>query len=72
MWSFERFGDATALADEHGQRLSYARLAAEGAALCEAVGGRCLTFNLCSNTLGSALGYAAFIEGGIVPVLLSA
>lgn len=72
MWRFERFGDRTALRDEHGQCLTYAQLAREGSALCEAVGGRCLTFNLCRNELGSVLGYVSMVEGGVVPALLNA
>ncbi len=72
MWRFDRFGDRIALLDEHGGTLTYAQLAREGRDLCEAAGGRCLTFNLCENSIGSAVGYAGFVEGGIVPALLSA
>ncbi|MEG2314603.1 MAG: AMP-dependent synthetase, partial [Clostridia bacterium] len=71
MWSFERFGPSLAALDEQGQRLSYAELAEESRALCEAAGGRCLVFSLCANTLGSLLGYAGLVEGGVVPALLS-
>ena len=71
MWSFERFGDRTALVDEHGASLTYRQLKREADALCAAAGGRCLTFNLCRNTLGSLLGYVGFVEGGVVPVLLN-
>ncbi len=71
MWNFERFGDRTALLDEHGASLTYRQLKREADALCAAAGGRCLTFNLCRNTLGSLLGYAGFVEGGVVPVLLN-
>lgn len=72
MWSFDRFGESIALRDEAGQTLSYRQLKAEGEALCAAAGGRCLVFGLCQNTLGSVMGYAGFLEGGIVPALLSA
>ena len=72
MWRFDRFGDAPALLDEHGQSLTYAQLAREGEALCGAIGGRCLCFNLCGNTLGSAVGYAGMVEGGVAPALLAA
>ena len=71
MWNFERFGNRTALVDEHGASLTYRQLQREADALCAAAGGRCLTFNLCRNTLGSLLGYAGFVEGGVVPVLLN-
>ena len=72
MWRFDRFGDAVALLDEHGQSLTYAQLAREGEALCGAIGGRCLCFGLCGNTIGSAVGYAGMVEGGVVPALLAA
>jgi len=72
MWRFDRFGDAIALKDEYGQTLTYNQLKEEGEKLCAAAGGRCLTFNLCQNTIGSVIGYAGFIEGGIVPALLNA
>ena len=72
MWRFDRFGDAVALSDEHGQSLTYAQLAREGEALCGAIGGRCLCLNLCGNTIGSAVGYAGMVEGGVVPALLAA
>ena len=72
MWRFDRFGDAAALLDEHGQSLTYAQLAREGEALCGAIGGRCLCFGLCGNTIGSAVGYAGMVEGGVVPALLAA
>ena len=61
MWRFDRFGDAVALLDEHGQSLTYAQLAREGEALCGAIGGRCLCFGLCGNTIGSAVGYAGIL-----------
>lgn len=72
MWKFDRFGTSTAFLDEHGQSLSYQELSAEADRLLAAAGGRCLCFNMCSNTMGSALGYAAFLECGIVPALLNA
>ena len=34
MWSFERFGDRTALVDEHGASLTYRQLKREADALC--------------------------------------
>ena len=72
MWRFDRFGEAIALKDEFGNELSYAGLAKEGAALAQAAGGRCLTFNLCTNSIASVLGYAGFVENGVVPALLNA
>ena len=72
MWNFKRFGQRVAAADEFGRSLTYDELAKEGQALCGVAGGRCLTFNLCQNSMGSLLGYAGFLEGGVVPVMLGA
>ncbi|MEG0492112.1 MAG: AMP-binding protein [Clostridia bacterium] len=72
MWKFDRFENRVALIDEQGNQLTYAQLASEASALCEAIGGRCLTFSLCRNTLGGVLGYAGLVEGHVVPALLSA
>jgi len=72
MWRFDRFGDSVAFKDEFGRQLTYAELAQEGKALFAAAGGRCLAFNLCTNTMGSVVGYTGFIENGVVPALLNA
>lgn len=72
MWKFDRFGQVPAALDEYGQSLSYTELKAEGEALCAAAGGRCLVFQLCENTMGSFVGYAGFLDGGIVPAMLGA
>ena len=72
MWDFKRFGDRPALLDAQGQAYTYRQLAQEGGRLAAAVGGRCLTMVLCTNTPGSVLGYTAFLEHGIVPILAAA
>ena len=72
MWEFSRFGGRTALIDAQDRAYSYQQLAAEGDRLAAVAGGRCLAMVLCTNTPGSVLGYTAFIEHGIVPVLVSA
>lgn len=72
MWDFTRFGDRPALIDAQDCVYSYRQLAEEGDRLAAAVGGRCLTMALCTNTPGSVLGYTAFLEHGIVPILAAA
>lgn len=71
IWDFGKFSANTAFIDEFGETLSYPCLAAVGQKMAETVGRRCMIFCLCSNTIGSALGYAAFINNNIVPVMLS-
>lgn len=72
MWNLERFKDNKAFVDEYGIEMSYGELQREGDKIATTIGKRCLVFLLCKNSIGSALGYAAFINNGIVPVLLNA
>jgi acyl-coenzyme A synthetase/AMP-(fatty) acid ligase len=72
MWDLKQYGKATALIDGDGREWSYEFLESEGRALAERVGGRGLVFCLCSNTVGSVLGYIAFLNHRIVPVMLDA
>ena len=69
--NFEAFGENTAILDDSGASLSYAQLAQETQALAEAAEGRCLVFVLCGDTIGSVLGYAAFMNAHIVPLMLN-
>ncbi len=71
IWNFEKYAGRTALLDESGAGMTYAELNAESGALAEAVGHRCLVFILCRNAIGSVLGYTAFLNHGIVPVMVS-
>lgn len=71
MWCLEQFQENTALREEGGRTLTYGMLSEETKRIAEAVGGRKLVFSLCRNTIGSVLGYVAFLNGQIPPVLLS-
>ena len=72
IWNLEKFSGNTAIADEHGNEMSYGLLNLEANTLSEVIGKRCLVFCLCRNEIGSILGYVSFINNGIVPVLLNA
>ena len=72
LWNLNQFSDKTALTDDADVSVTYQELAVRGDRLADAVGGRCLVFSLCTNSIGSVLGYTAFLEHGIVPVLLNA
>ncbi len=61
-----------AFLDEYGNTLTYAELSCEAENLSGVVGERRLVFCLCENSMGSALGYVAFINHGIVPLMLNA
>lgn len=69
MWRFNSYKESVAALDDMGNRIMYSDLygfAQELSHLCP----RKLSFNLCSNTIGSLAGYAAMIEAEVVPVML--
>lgn len=72
MWDFARYGNSMAVIDEYGGTLTYEALEDDSERLAAAVGRRCLIFSLCANEMGAVVGYAAFLNAGIVPALLSA
>lgn len=72
MWNLEKFSGNQAIADEFGNRLTYGEMAWECQRIADAVGERCLVFSLCTNTIGSVVGYVAFLNSRIVPALLNA
>ena len=71
IWDLEAFAGNTALVDESGMKATYSELNAEANRLAEKIGHRCLVFALCRNTAGSVLGYTAFLNSGIVPVMVN-
>ena len=72
MWNLSDFKDNIAIISEDGQQTSYAQLWEASQELASRIQGRLLTFNLCSNEIGSLVGYVAFINNRIVPLLLNA
>lgn len=72
MWDFDKFQSNIAVKDEFGTVLTYDELHKENDRLYKVISRRCLVFCLCTNSIGSIVGYTAFIQNGIVPVLLSA
>jgi acyl-coenzyme A synthetase/AMP-(fatty) acid ligase len=72
VWNFEKYGNNIAIIDENGEKSTYSELRVASGMLISQVGGRSIVFNLCANEKGSLLGYAAFINGRIVPVMLDA
>ncbi len=71
MWDLGKYKGKTALIDEFGNEMTYDVLNSEAYILAEAVGHRCLVFSLCRNEIGSVLGYTAFLNNAIVPVMVS-
>lgn len=70
MYDFRKYGENTAVLCEDSSSFTYNDLAA----LSEEIGGkipkRCIAAVLCSNTIGSLLGYTAFLNNHIVPIMI--
>ena len=71
IWELGRNKGKTALIDEFGNHMSYDVLNSEAYSIAEKIGHRCLVFLLCRNEIGSVVGYTAFINNEIVPVMVS-
>lgn len=72
MWDFDKYQSNVAIKDESGTALTYGELHKENDKLFTVINRRCLAFCLCTNSIGSIVGYTAFIQNGIAPVLLNA
>lgn len=71
IWNFDEYKYNAALRDEAGAELTYEQLMESGRMIFSAIGRRCLVFSFCENSVGSVVGYTAFVNNGIVPVLLN-
>ena len=71
IWNLEDHKGKTAVIDEFGNQVTYDVLNSEACVLSNIIGHRCLVFLLCRNEIGSVLGYTAFINNGIVPVMVN-
>lgn len=72
MWDLEMYSSNVALLDEFGNSLTYKKLNQQCLDIYKSIGERCLVFSLCTNTIGSVIGYISFLNHGIVPVMLNA
>lgn len=72
MFDLKRYGNAVAAIGENHAEVTYEQLHDIGEEMYGAVGRRCLVFCLCENSVGAVLGYAAFLNHAVVPVMLSA
>ena len=72
MFDLDKFKDNTAVETENGQKLTYAQLKQEADKIAADMMPQEFTFCLCENTLGSFVGYVAFMTHNIPTVLLDA
>ena len=70
MFDFSGYGTNTAFMDDSGNELTYSELESAASKIRSVVPERSLVISLCSNTMGSAVGYLSFIDNGIVPLML--
>ncbi len=66
-----KYSDNTAFVDEYGTTLTYGELKRVSDEICSGLRTRSLVFCFCRNVIGSAIGYVAFLNHGIVPVMLN-
>ena len=72
MWNFGKFKDRVAIITEQGEKITYAKLNEHCSNLTKHIKSRCLIFHLCSNEIGSLVGYVGFLQAKIVPLMLRA
>ena len=72
MWTLNNFKNNTAIIKETGEKVSYGEMHTLSEELKGYIPKRCLTFILCSNELGSVLGYITFLNNKIVPLMVDA
>ena len=66
IWEFEKQAENTALIDDKGQSVTYRMLKEVSDSVAELIEERSLVFSLCSNEIGSVIGYVGFLNNGIV------
>lgn len=69
--NLNHFENDVAVITEEGKTIIYRELSFYCEKLIQNIKKRCLIFNLCSNTLGSLVGYVAFLNNDIVTLMLS-
>lgn len=72
MFELNKFEENIAVQTEQGQTLTYAQLAYAASSVVAEIEPRKFTFCLCENTIGSFVGYVAFMVNNIPTVLLDA
>lgn len=71
MWDFNKFGNKAAIVTEDDKIINYSELANLCLDLQSNTPPRSLIIQLCTNEVGSLLGYISFIQNRSVPILLS-
>lgn len=70
IWNLKQFGKNDAVVDENNNHYSYNDFHESCNKLANFIGDRCLVFSLCTNTVGSLIGYIGLVNNNIVPLML--
>ena len=70
MWDFQKYANNITVIQESGSVVTYGDLLETSLDLTETIPKRSLVLCLCKNSLGSLLGYSAFLNAQIVPLML--
>lgn len=71
MWDTERYSNNIAVIEENGNQVTYAELENYNKDLAANIPKRCLVFNICTNNMGSLVGYLSFLKNRIVPLMIN-
>ena len=72
MFNLDKYACNIAVETEQGRTLTYAQLEKDANVIADVMKPRKFTFCLCENTLGSFVGYVAFMTNNAPTVLLDA
>lgn len=72
MWKLNEFKNNIAVISEDDQSITYSELFRLSQNLMNNISKRCLVFNLCTNSIGSLLGYVTFLNNEVVPLMINA
>lgn len=70
MWNFKQYAENVAAITDKGESITYQELDIANERLIKSINNRCLVFAICSNSIGSVVGYTGFVNNNIVPLLL--
>lgn len=68
--NFEQYADRIAAIQNTGEQVTYGDIAAFAKRVGEQMPSRSLVFSLCENSIGSMVGYLAFLNNKVVPLML--
>ena len=72
MWDLQKFEKHIAIIDDKGTQVTYGDLINTQEQIAEKMQKRALVVSLCQNSVGSVVGYIAFMNSRMVPMLLNA